>query len=123
MPCVRLASLLLSRVSRGTRWPELVDPLYSLLLRLQPPVFTRKADLEALKAMERLIVEDRLLELLSLVKRVEGEWRRWRLLDCTILGFGFLALLGVTSLAALLGLLLLPAYASIAAYLLNRSLC
>ena len=123
MSCRRLVSLLLSRVSRGTRWPELVDPLYSLFLRLQPPVLTRKADLEALRVMEELIAEDRLLELLSFAKRIEDEWRRRRLLDCTVLGFGFLALLGATSVAALLGLFLLPVYASMVAYLLNRSLC
>ena len=123
MPCRRLASRLLSRASRGTRWPELLDTLYSALLRLQPPVFMRKADFEAVRAMERLIEEDRLLELLSLVERIGDEWRKRRLSNCMVLGFGFLALVGVTSLFAILGLILLPFYAAIAAYIINRERC
>ncbi len=123
MPCVGLASRLLKRVESGTRWPELVDVLYSRLLRLKTPIFHTASVRRLVERMAMLIDEDRLPELLQLLMRVEGAWSRRRNAECMLLGVAFLAVVAFTAVAPLLGLALIPVYAAAVAYLLNRQLC
>ena len=111
MPCTALAEHLLARSERGTRWPELVDRLFSTLLGLEPPLLPRRRDRVYVEELRRLIDEDRLPDALALAARLGREWGARRLSEGVGLGAVFLALLVLTGFAALTG------------YLVNRGLC
>lgn len=123
MPCSGLASRLLARLDKGTRWPGLIGRLYSLLLRLEPPIFPGSRDKHLVARLATLIDEDMVPEALSVALQLDVEWRRRRLRDCILLAVGLLALLACAGLAPIAGLVGVPLYSMLSAYLLNRRWC